>query len=109
MKAVLSSTRDVIVRAPDLEAARKFYQDVLGFAPTLDRPGLIGFETGAFQLFVEQGEPAHAPVFEMRVADLASAKKALLAAGCTVIEENPAIPRCYLRDPLGVVFNLDVA
>jgi hypothetical protein len=30
----------------------------------------------------------------------------LIAAGCTVIEENPKIPRCYIRDPYGMIFNV---
>jgi hypothetical protein len=65
----------------------------------------MGFETGAFCLYVEKGE-AHGPVFEFLVPDVQQAKRRLLAAGCTVQEENPSIPRCYLRDPYGVVFNI---
>jgi hypothetical protein len=34
------------------------------------------------------------------------AKRVLLLAGCSVVEEDPGIPRCYLRDPFGMVFNL---
>jgi hypothetical protein len=30
----------------------------------------------------------------------------LLAAGCTLLEENPAVPRCYLRDPFGMTYNI---
>jgi catechol 2,3-dioxygenase-like lactoylglutathione lyase family enzyme len=102
-----SSTRDVILRTADLEAARHFYKNVLGFKATMDRPDMLGFETGAFQLFVERGDPPQAPVFEMKVPNVALAKEALVAAGCTVVEENPAIPRCYMQDPQGLVFNLD--
>jgi hypothetical protein len=36
-----------------------------------------------------------------------AAKSRLLAAGCTVVEENPAIPRCYIQDPFGLVFNIE--
>jgi len=41
------------------------------------------------------------------VPDLDAAKSALLAAGCTAVEENPAVPRCYIRDPYGLVFNIE--
>jgi len=41
------------------------------------------------------------------VPDIKTAKQQLVAAGCTVIEENPTVPRCYIRDPFGLVFNIE--
>ena len=105
--ATYQSTRDVILRTADFDGAVRFYEHVLGLRVTMRRDGLVGFETGAFQLFVERGTPAHPPVFEMKVASVASARDQLVAAGCTVVEEDPELPRCYLRDPYGFVFNLD--
>jgi predicted enzyme related to lactoylglutathione lyase len=67
---------------------------------------LVGFETGAFCLYVERGKE-HGPVFDFLVPDIQAAKRQLVAAGCTVIEENPKIPRCYIRDPFGFVFNIE--
>lgn len=107
MAASFKSTRDVIVRTEAFEEAVSFYEKTLGLHVTLRREGLVGFETGAFQLFVERGSPPHGPVFEMRVPDLAAAKTQLVAAGCTVVEEDPGVPRCYLRDPFGFVFNIE--
>jgi hypothetical protein len=66
---------------------------------------MLGFDTGAVRLFVERGEP-HGPVFDFLVPDVAAARERLVAARCIVIEEDPQMPRCYLRDPFGVVFNL---
>jgi len=40
------------------------------------------------------------------VLDIHAAKRRLIDAGCTIQEENPDIPRCYIRDPFGLVFNL---
>jgi predicted enzyme related to lactoylglutathione lyase len=100
------STRDVILRTEAIGEATRFYETVLGLPVTLRRDGMVGFETGAFQLFVEEGAP-HAPVFDLRVPDVAAARARLVAAGCTVVEEDPTVPRCYLRDPYGLVFNLD--
>jgi len=65
----------------------------------------MGFETGAFCLYVEQGRE-HGPVFEFLVPDVEAAKRRLVDAGCLVVEEDAAIPRCYMRDPYGVVFNI---
>jgi predicted enzyme related to lactoylglutathione lyase len=45
-------------------------------------------------------------VFDFLVDDVAATRDRLVAGGCTVIEEDPAVPRCYLRDPYGMVFNL---
>ena len=101
----LRSSRDVIIRTPDLSAASEFYQNVLGLSVTMRGDKIIGFETGAIQLFVESGEPLPA-VLDFLVSDIEATKRRLLAAGCSIIEENPAVPRCYVRDPFGLLFNL---
>jgi catechol 2,3-dioxygenase-like lactoylglutathione lyase family enzyme len=105
MSAVIRSSRDVILRTEAWQAARDFYVGVLGLSVAHEGEALLGFETGAFRLYVERG-PAHGPTFDFLVPDVAAAKRALLAAGCTLIEEDPSVPRCYLRDPFGLVFNL---
>jgi predicted enzyme related to lactoylglutathione lyase len=99
------STRDVILRTEAMSEAARFYETVLGLAVSHRSDGLVGFETGSFQLFVEEGR-AHGPVFEFSVPDIAAAEARLVAAGCTIVEEDPSVPRCYLRDPFGLVFNL---
>jgi len=101
----LRSSRDVIVRTNRWPQAISFYEQVLGFAVASRTQGMIGFETGAFRLYVETGEP-HGPVFDLLVPDVAAARARLIEAGCTVIEEDASLPRCYLRDPFGVVFNV---
>jgi hypothetical protein len=103
------STRDVIVRTERFADMVQLYETTLRFPVTLRRDGMVGFDTGSFQLFVERGKPPHGPVFEMRVADVTVARDRLVAAGWVLVEENPALPRCYVRDPFGVVFNLEKA
>ena len=104
-KDAFHSSRDVIIQVPDLEQALEFYGEVLGFKVSKRYEGCVGFETGAFQLFVEQG-PNPGPVFDFLVPDVQAAKKLLLAAGCRVVEEDPQLPRVYMRDPYGLTFNL---
>jgi catechol 2,3-dioxygenase-like lactoylglutathione lyase family enzyme len=115
------ATRDWILRTPDWEAARAFYGSVLGLPIRSQSATLVGFEAGDFCLYVEKGA-AHGPVCEFLVDSVAAAKVALLAAGCTVLEElardgacdaacdgaqtGAGAPRCYLRDPFGLVFNI---
>jgi catechol 2,3-dioxygenase-like lactoylglutathione lyase family enzyme len=98
--------RDVIIRTPDFDSAVRFYKTVMGFLVAHRGESIVGFEAGAFRLYVERG-PAHGPVFDFRVPDFETAKRNLLSAGCTIIEENPAVPRCYIQDPHGLVFNIE--
>jgi len=102
------SSRDVIIRTNGWAEATHFYASVLGLPVTHRSETLMGFETGAFCLYVEKGKK-HGPVFEFLVPNVQAAKRKLVAAGCTVLEEYPSVPRCYIRDPYGVVFNLGQA
>jgi catechol 2,3-dioxygenase-like lactoylglutathione lyase family enzyme len=106
MSAAFRASRDVIIRTERFDEAARFYESVLGLKKFLDDKSMAGFETGAFRLFVERGAK-HGPVFDFLVPDMQAAKATLLAAGCTVIEEDPAVPRCYIRDPHGLVFNIE--
>lgn len=103
-----SATRDIIIRTNSWTEATKFYESVLGLPVTHRSESLVGFETGAFCLYVEKGNE-HGPVFEFLVSDVQATKRKLIAAGCTVEEEDASIPRCYIRDPYGIVFNIGQA
>jgi catechol 2,3-dioxygenase-like lactoylglutathione lyase family enzyme len=101
----MASTRDVIIQTERFEEAAAFYRDVLGFEVILDRPGLLGFETGSFTLYVERGS-APGAVFDFEFDDAAAVRQRLLEQGCTIVDDNPSVPRCYVRDPYGLVFNV---
>jgi catechol 2,3-dioxygenase-like lactoylglutathione lyase family enzyme len=103
--AATRSSRDVIIRSPEWRQAVRFYETVLGFKVAMRNDRLVGLETGAFRLYVEPGA-AHGPVFDFLVEDVGAMRDRLLEAGCTLIEEDAAVPRCYLRDPFGLTFNL---
>src|SRR5215469_11738898 len=104
-RSACRSTRDVMIKVPDVDRALQFYTGVLGLTLTDREPAYAGLETGAFKLYIEQGtEPG--PVFEFLVPDLETARRRLLEAGCRVVEEDPKVPRIYLRDPYGLTFNL---
>jgi predicted enzyme related to lactoylglutathione lyase len=106
MKTKINSTRDVLIQTDKLDEAVRFYQSVLGLRITHQSETMVGFETGSFCLYVEKG-PSYGPVFDFCVADFATAKQKLIAAGCRVENEDPSVPRCYMRDPFGLIFNLD--
>jgi predicted enzyme related to lactoylglutathione lyase len=108
MSKTLRSSRDVILRTDAWDEAVAFYGSVLGLPITHHSETLTGFETGAFCLYVERGR-AHGPVFDFLVADIPATRQRLLEAGCTVVEEDASVPRCYMCDPYGLVFNLGQA
>jgi catechol 2,3-dioxygenase-like lactoylglutathione lyase family enzyme len=106
MSTPFRASPDVIIRTGKFREARQFYAAVLGLPIKSDGESIVGFDAGSFVLYVEKG-PEHGPVFDFLVADMPAAKKALISAGCTLVEENPSVPRCYFRDPFGLVFNIE--
>ena len=101
------SSRDVLLQTGDIEQAAAFYERILGLSVFLRQDDLIGLEAGAFRLFLDRGAP-YGPVFEIFVDDLDAAKNRLVAAGCCIEQQDPAVPKCYLRDPYGLTFNIAV-
>jgi catechol 2,3-dioxygenase-like lactoylglutathione lyase family enzyme len=108
MPKPITSSRDVILRTPQWSEAHQFYASVLGFEVVKESESMLRVETGAIRLFVEKGAP-HGPVFDFLVPDVGAARDRLLAAGCVLVEEDPSVPRCYLRDPCGLVFNIGLS
>jgi predicted enzyme related to lactoylglutathione lyase len=106
MSTPVRASRDVIIRSDTFEAAIRFYETVLGLPIVRRDASMVGFDAGAFRLYVERG-PSHGPVFDFLVPEMHAAKQSLVAGGCTVVEEDASVPRCYLRDPFGLVFNID--
>ena len=104
----MTSSREIILRTNNWSEAVQFYSSALGLPITYRDTTIVGFETGSFCLYVETGNE-HGPVFEFLVQDVQTTKKRLIAAGCEVVEENPAMPRCYIKDPYGLVFNIGQA
>jgi catechol 2,3-dioxygenase-like lactoylglutathione lyase family enzyme len=100
------ASRDVIIRTDDFDGATKFYEHVLGLAIAYKSETLYRFDAGSFCFYVERG-PRHGPVFDFLLADFQAAKQTLLAAVCTIDEEDRSVLRCYIRDPHGLVFNVE--
>jgi predicted enzyme related to lactoylglutathione lyase len=99
------SSRDILVQTVDIDTAAAFYEKQLGLTTFQRDPDLIGLEAGAFRLFLERA-PAYGPVLEFFVNDLEDAKARLVAAGCRIENEDPSVPKCYIRDPYGLTFNI---
>jgi hypothetical protein len=95
---------DILIQSPDPKAAAAFYVNQLGFSITGEKP-MIGLEGPHINLYIEQGPPL-GPVLEVTVADVDEARARLVANGCEVIKDEPHVPRIYIKDPHGLIYNL---
>ncbi len=96
---------DILIQAPDPKAAAAFYVRELGFVITDETPGLVSLHGEHINLFIEEG-PALGPILEVFVRDVEATKASLATSGCTVVKDEPEFPRCYVRDPFGLIYNL---
>lgn len=96
---------DILIQADDPKRAAEFYVDNLGFEITDATPRLISLHGRHINLFIEKG-PALGPVLEVIVANVEQAKRKLVQAQCEIIKDEPDFPRCYVRDPFGLIYNL---
>jgi catechol 2,3-dioxygenase-like lactoylglutathione lyase family enzyme len=96
---------DILIQAPDPKAAAAFYVKHLGFKITGERDRWIDLHGDHINLFIEEG-PALGPVLEVTVADVEEARARLMASGCEIVKDEPEFPRCYVKDPFGLIYNL---
>ncbi len=96
---------DILIQAPDPKAAAAFYVNQLGFQITGEMSQMISVHGDNINLFIEKG-PALAAVLEVTVPDVEEAKRRLVQSGCEIIKDEPQFPRCYVRDPFGLIYNL---
>jgi hypothetical protein len=96
---------DILIQAPDPKSAAAFYVDQLGFQITGENPNMISLHGEHINLFIEQG-PALGPVLEVTVASVEEAKRQLVKNGCEIVKDEPDFPRCYAKDPFGLIYNL---
>jgi catechol 2,3-dioxygenase-like lactoylglutathione lyase family enzyme len=95
MSLQIKSSRDVVLRTEHWRVAVQFYETVLGFKAMYRSEALVGFDTGAFVLYVEKGG-AHGAIFDFLAPSVQAVKHHLMTAGCAIVEEDSSVPRCYL-------------
>jgi predicted enzyme related to lactoylglutathione lyase len=98
---------DILIQAPDPKSAAEFYVKQLGFTITGEHDRWIDLHGNHINLFIEKG-PALGPVLEVTVDDVEEAKRRLVANGCAVVKDEPDFPRCYVKDPFGLTYNLTI-
>jgi len=100
-----SFSRDILIQAENPETAADFYVKHLGFEIVDRTPTMISVGGESISLFIEQG-PALGPVLEVTVNNVEEAKLRLQNVGCVVLKDEPEFPRCYVKDPFGLIYNL---
>jgi predicted enzyme related to lactoylglutathione lyase len=96
---------DILIQAEDPRKAADFYVQELGFEITDNNPKMIGLHGKSINLFIEPG-PTLGPVFEVTVKNLKEALARLQKKGCQIIKDEPDVPRVYIKDPNGLIYNL---
>jgi predicted enzyme related to lactoylglutathione lyase len=96
---------DILIQAEDPKKAADFYVKELGFEITDTKPNMISLHGKNINFFIERG-PAMGPVFEVTVKSVKEAKARLTKKGCQVVKDEPDFPRCYVKDPNGLIYNL---
>jgi hypothetical protein len=96
---------DILIQAPDPKSAAAWYGESLGFEITGESAEMMSLHGKCINLFIERG-PALGPVLEVTVDDVAEAKLRLVKRGCEIVKDEPEFPRCYVRDPFGLIYNL---
>ena len=95
---------DILIQAPDPQAAADFYVRQLGFTVTALEP-MLELKGPHINLYIDRG-PKLGPVLEVMVPDVAEAKARLVHTGCQVLKDEPQYPRCYVQDAQGLIYNL---
>jgi hypothetical protein len=96
---------DILIQAEDPKSAAAWYVEQLGFEITGKDAQMMSLHGPHINLFIERG-PALGPVFEVTVGDVEAAKTRLVKNGCEIVKDEPEFPRCYVKDPFGLIYNL---
>ena len=96
---------DILIQAKDPMKAAQFYVKELGFEITDERSTLVSIHGKNINLFIERG-PVLGPVLEVTVKSVQKAKANLKKKGCKIVKDEPEFPRCYVKDPNGLIYNL---
>lgn len=99
--------RTVIYPAPDLDAAKRWYTQVLGIQPYFDQPFFVGFSVGGFELGLDpNAQPGlHGSQALWGVAHAESAYQRLIELGAKALEPvkdvGEGIKVAAVQDPFG--------
>ena len=84
MPIALYGLRTVIYPAPELDAAKIWWTDLLGITPYFDQPFYVGFNVGGYELaLMPDAEPSDGALVYWGVLDVGRAVAQAVAAGAS--------------------------
>jgi len=105
--------RTVVYNVNDLEAAKKWYSELLGFDPYFDQPFYVGFNVAGYELGLSPNEVASVPGGSYAywgVKDARAELARVLGMGATLHEEiqdvGDGILVVAVADPWGNIFGI---
>ncbi len=96
---------DILIQAEDPKNAASWYVEQFGFEITGEDIQMMSLHGPHINLFIERG-PALGPVLEVFVGNVEEARLRLVENGCEIVRDEPEFPRCYVKDPFGLIYNL---
>ncbi len=98
--------RTIVYPAPDLDASRTWWTQVLGVPPYFDEPFYVGFNPGGYELGLDPaGDPTLGARTYWGVRDVEAAAARLIALGAVVVEPitepGEGIKLGMFRNPAG--------
>jgi catechol 2,3-dioxygenase-like lactoylglutathione lyase family enzyme len=108
---VFLGLRTLILPAPDLDARKRWYAELLGVEPYFDQPFYVGFNVGGYELGLDPNpDPGDGPVTYWGVADADAGLAWLLERGATargsVTDVGDGIRVAKVLDPAGCVIGI---
>lgn len=102
--------RSLIYPAPDIDASKEWYTNMLGFEPYFDEPDYVGFDLGGYELgLFRLGDPTLGPLTYWGVGDAEQALAHLVAAGAAIKEplhDIGPLRMASVTDSAGYVFGI---
>lgn len=105
-KPTFKMSTNFAVRTQDIQKAKAFYSDFLGFKLRNETSTELDIDAHPLTLFAIKDEITSGPILELFVPNLEKAKIELQSKGCTIIKWEGKGKDCYIKDPFGVVFNI---
>jgi predicted enzyme related to lactoylglutathione lyase len=104
----LLGLRTIVYPAPDLDAAKAFFTDLVGQPPYFDQPFYVGYAVGGHELGLDpEADVATGPVTYWSVPDLDAALAQLTGLGATehdpVRDVGEGIRLASVHGPGGVI------
>lgn len=96
-----TGTTDIAVGVDDIEAARDYYRDVMGFEVGKTGEGWIQMLTGPLKLYLCKDD-GNSPMLDFTVEDMSAAEARLTENGAVVVGRSGS--EFYVRDKYGLCF-----